>query len=88
MTLRLPAVLKVIAGTDRLSLRGSTVAELLEAAFEEVPVLRPHLTLETGRLRPHVLCLVNGESLPREGAEGATLASGDEVWIHQAISGG
>ena len=62
--------------------------EVLEAAFAEVPVLRHHLTLPTGELRPHILCLVNGESLPRAEAPGRALADGDEVEIHQAISGG
>jgi sulfur carrier protein ThiS len=51
-------------------------------------VLRRHLTLETGELRPHVLCLVNGTCLDRAGWREAPLEDGDEILIHQAISGG
>jgi sulfur carrier protein ThiS len=35
-----------------------------------------------------VLCLVNGTSLPRGGMRDHRLAVGDEILIHQAISGG
>jgi len=86
--LRLPAVLKVVVGTDRIQLRGRTLPELLNAAYAELPQLRYHLTLDSGELRPHVLCIVNGESVLRDDVAGAKLNDGDEVWIHQAISGG
>jgi sulfur carrier protein ThiS len=86
--LRLPAVLKVMVGRDRLRVRGRSLPEALEAAYAELPQLRYHLTLESGDLRPHVLCIVNGESVPRDEIAATTLADGDEIWIHQAISGG
>lgn len=86
--LRLPSVLKVMVGTDRVSVRGRTLPEALEAAFGELPRLRYHLMLESGELRPHVLCIVNGEAVPRDEVAATRLAEGDEVWIHQAISGG
>ena len=86
--LRLPAVLTVAVGTDRLRIRGRTLPEALEAAYDKLPLLRHHLTLESGGLRPHVLCLVNGESVLREEVATTKLAQGDEIWIHQAISGG
>ena len=88
IVLRLPSVLKVMVGKERLTVRGETLPEALEAAFEALPNLRYHLTLEGGGLRPHVLCLVNGESVPRDDVATRTLADGDEVEIHQAISGG
>jgi sulfur carrier protein ThiS len=86
--LRLPAVLKVVVGRDRVEVRGKTLPEALEAAYAALPRLRYHLTLDSGELRPHVLCIVNGESVPRDEVAGTTLAEGDEIWIHQAISGG
>ena len=67
---------------------GRTVPEALESAFEALPQLRYHLMLETGGLRPHVLCLVNGRAVPREDVGTTTLSDGDELEIHQAISGG
>jgi len=84
----LPNVLKPVAGRTSFELRAGTVREALEAAFAVVPVLRHHLTLPGGELRPHILCLVNGESLLRDEAPGHALRDGDEVRIHQAISGG
>jgi len=86
--LRLPAVLKVMVGRDRVRVRGRSLPEALEAAYAELPQLRYHLTLESGDLRPHVLCIVNGEAVPRDEIAATKLAPGDEIWIHQAISGG
>lgn len=86
--LRLPAVLKVMVGRDRIRIHGRTLPEALEAAYAELPQLRLHLALESGELRPHVLCILNGESVLREEVAATTLSDGDEIWIHQAISGG
>jgi len=86
--LRLPAVLKVMVGRDRVQVRGGTIPEALNAAFAALPNLRHHLTLESGELRPHVLCILNGESVDRDEVARTTLSEGDELWIHQAISGG
>jgi sulfur carrier protein ThiS len=89
VTLRLPSVLKVVVGTDRVQVQGRTLPEALEAAYAELPRLRHLLTLEdSGDLRPHILCIVNGESVHRDEVAGTELADGDEIWIHQAISGG
>jgi len=85
---RLPAVLKVMVGRDRLRVRARTLPEALEAAYAALPQLRYHLTLDSGDLRPHVLCIVNGESVPQDEVAATRLAEGDEIWIHQAISGG
>ena len=43
----------------------------------------------TGHPTPDdVLCILNGESVPRDEVPGTPLSEGDELWIHQAISGG
>ena len=86
--LRFPAVLKVAVGRDHIRVRGRTLPEAFEAAYAELPQLRHHLTLDSGEVRPHVLFILNGESVLREEVAGTALAEGDEVWIHQAISGG
>ena len=88
VTLRLPSVLKVAVGADRVRIEGATVGEALEAAFAALPNLRRHLLLANGELRPHALCLVNGEVLRRRGFRDRALRDGDEILIHQAISGG
>lgn len=86
--LRFPSMLGPIVGGDRLEVRGASIPDVLEAAFERVPTLRDHLTLGSGELRPHILCIVNGESVLRDEVAVTRLSDGDEVWIHQAISGG
>ncbi len=86
--LRLPSMLKVAVGRDHLQVRGHTLSEALEAAFVEVHQLRYHLTLDSGDLRPHVLCIVNGDAVKRDGLAAVQLSEGDEILIHQAISGG
>jgi sulfur carrier protein ThiS len=83
--LRLPSVLE---GTDRVKVRARTLPEVLEAAFAQLPQLRRHLTLDDGGLRPHVLLLLNGESVLREEVATTRVSAGDEVRVHQAISGG
>ena len=86
--LRLPAVLKMVVGKDRIRVRGRTLPEALSDAYEKLPRLRYHLTLDSGELRPHVLCILTGESGLRDEIAGTKLADGDELLIHQAISGG
>ncbi len=86
--LRLPAVLKVAVGRDRIEVRGRNLPEAFEAAYEALPQLRHHLTLASGELRPHILCIVNGESVHRHEIPKIKLADGDEILVHQAISGG
>ena len=89
VTLRLPSVLHMIAGASEVRAHGSTIAEVLASVFESVPLLERHLIdAKSGQLRPHVLCVVNGAALLREEVADARLADGDEILIHQAISGG
>ena len=64
------------------------MGEALDAACDALPNLRRHILLANGELRPHVLCLVNGECLLRHGYAERRLTDGDEILIHQAISGG
>lgn len=88
VSLELPSLMRPVAGWRRCELRGRTIGEALEAAFQRTPALRHHLTLGTGELRPHVLCVLNDTNLPREGLLSTPLEEGDEILIHQAISGG
>jgi sulfur carrier protein ThiS len=88
VTLCLPGVLKMVVGTDRIAVQGNTVPEALRSAFAQHPQLEAHLLLESGELRPHILCVVNGQCLLREEVGRFDLKEGDEILIHQAISGG
>ncbi|GJM44221.1 MAG: hypothetical protein DHS20C21_10630 [Gemmatimonadota bacterium] len=88
VTLELPTLLRTVAGWRRVTLGGRTIGEALEAAFEKAPALRHHLTEDSGELRPHILCMLNDAVVPRTGLRSTPLESGDEILIHQAISGG
>ena len=88
VTVRLPSVLKSAVGADRVEVAGATVREALDAACAALPALRQHILLADGNLRPHVLCLLNGDALPRRGFADQPVRDGDEILIHQAISGG
>ena len=88
VTLRLPSVLKVAVGAERVRVDGATVREALDAACDALPRLRQHILEEDGALRTHVLCVLNGRSLPRDSFGGHALQDGDEILIFQAISGG
>jgi sulfur carrier protein ThiS len=86
--LELPSILRTVAGWRSVELRGRTIGEVLEAAFDRTPVLRHHLTLDSGELRPHILCVLNDEPVPRDRVRSTPIADGDRILIHQAISGG
>lgn len=88
VTLELPSILRAVSGWRRVELRGRTIGEALEAAFEKTPALRHHLTLDSGELRPHILCILNEATVPRDQVRATALSDGDEILIHQAISGG
>ena len=88
VSIRLPSFLKVMVGTDRVRVRAGCVAEALEAAYAATPALRHHLAQDSGELRPHVLCLLNGEHVPRDALATTVLTEGDEIAIWQAITGG
>ena len=88
VVLRLPSILSSAVGTDRVEVEGTTVGAALDAACAALPNLRRHILKDDGGLRDHVLCLVNGEALPRRELRDHPLAGGDEIRIHQAISGG
>lgn len=84
----LPRMLAEMLGEQRLSVRGATVAEALEAAYRRIPALRYHLCDESGELRTHVVCLLNGASTRDAFYLRREVRDGDEIRIVQAISGG
>jgi len=89
ITLELPSILEPVAGRRRFVVHGHTVREALEVAFEASPALRHHMVdAATGELRPHILCVRNRVTIRRGEVMGTVLDDGDELLIHQAISGG
>ena len=58
---RLPALLEPAVGTvRRVQIEGDTTGEVVEGLLARFPALAVHLFDERRRLRPHVLCFVDG----------------------------
>ena len=88
-TLELPSVLaRVLEGISRLEVAGATLRDALEDAFRQQPALRVHLYDESGALRRHVLCFLNGTNSRWLDSPDQKLADGDRITILQAVSGG
>ncbi len=82
----LPRLLEPAVG-DRLTLTvsGDTVGASIAALLEEVPALRVHLFDEGGKLRPHVLCFVDGVASRLDRPDQPVA---EEMRFVQAVSGG
>lgn len=84
----LPRLLRPVVGPETsLDVAGTTVGEVVDALLARHPGLRPHLFDETGRLRPHVLCFVDGRATRLDDVADP-VAPGSEVRFLQAVSGG
>lgn len=67
---------------------GSTVREVLDAAFVDNPRVRPYVLDEQGALRKHMAVFVNGEQIADRVKLGDAVPDGAEIYIMQALSGG
>lgn len=66
MRIRLYATFRLIAGIKGLDLDlpdGTTVHQVILAALEQAPILRPHWLDEQGELHAHVHILADGEDV-------------------------
>ena len=86
--IRLPRLLEPVVGDRlRITVEASTIGGAVDELLREVPALRGHLFDESGRLRPHVLCFVDGAST-RLDDRTHRLAEGTTIEFLQAVSGG
>jgi molybdopterin converting factor small subunit len=67
-----------------LDASGGTVGEVLAHVFAEQPRLKTYVLDDQSRLRRHVTVYLND----RKTELGAAVASGDEIYVMQALSGG
>jgi len=67
---------------------GATVGAALDAVFKDNAALRSYLLDDQGRLRRHVNVFVNGTPVQDRDKLSDAVASGDEVFVFQALSGG
>ncbi len=63
---------------------GGTVRGVLDAIFVQKPMLRGYIVDEQGELRKHVVVFVNERRVRLDDE----VASGDEIYVLQALSGG
>lgn len=85
MKVSIPTPLRSYTQAAEVEAEGATVGELLADLDRRFPGIRFRMIDEQNGIRPHVRIFVNRESVA--GLEEA-VASGDEVQILQALSGG
>jgi molybdopterin converting factor small subunit len=84
----LPRLLEPAVGpVRRVELEADTVREAIAALLDLHPTLRVHLFEEGDRLRPHVMCFIDGHQT-RLSDPAAALSEGTEITFLQAVSGG
>ncbi|QLC73602.1 MoaD/ThiS family protein [Pseudomonas sp. LPB0260] len=67
---------------------GATVGEVLGEVFAGNPRLRSYLLDDQGRLRQHVAIFVDGSQVRDRRGLSDRVASGSEIFVVQALSGG
>ena len=67
---------------------GSTVAEILAAAFAQDPRLRGYVLEDDGSLRKHMNIFLNGRQIADRRGLSDLVIDADELYIMQALSGG
>ena len=71
-----------------LDVSGSSLAEVLAAAFAENPGLQGYLLDDQGALRRHVAVFVNGQAVRDRVGLSDPVGADDELYVLQALTGG
>ena len=71
-----------------MDVSGTTVRQALEAVFAANPAVRSYLLDDQGGVRKHMSIFVGGEQLRDRQRQSDPVASGAEIFIMQALSGG
>ena len=89
VTVKLPTQLRgATGGAAQVDVEGTTVAEVLDALFEQFGELRERLTDEDGGLRRFVNVYVDGEDIRYGDALQTVVRDGQDVQILPAVAGG
>jgi len=67
---------------------GATVAEVLQAVFDQAPKLRSYVLDDQGAVRTHVVIFVDGTAIRDRARLSDALRPDSEVFVMQALSGG
>lgn len=71
-----------------LDVSARSVAEALEAAFEQAPQVRGYVVDDQGQLRKHVAVYVDGQRIADRMRMSDPVGERSEIWVLQALSGG
>jgi sulfur-carrier protein len=86
---KLPTQLRAAAGgLGELTVEGATVAEVLDAVYDQQPELRDRLTDGDGTLRRFVNVYVDGEDIRFGEGLSTPVGAGAEVQVLPAVAGG
>lgn len=70
------------------SVKGQTVAEVLETVFATNPKVRSYIVDEQGCLRKHMVIFVDGRAVQDRFRLSDPVTDNSEVYVYQALSGG
>jgi len=71
-----------------IEVSGSTLREVLDAAFAGNPKARGYVLDEQGVVRKHMMLFINGEPIADRIKLSDPVPAGAEVYVMQALSGG
>lgn len=71
-----------------VDVQGSTVREVLDAAFEAYPGVRSYVLDDGGGLRKHMIVFIGGAQIEDRAQLSDAVHDGVEVHVMQALSGG
>ena len=74
--------------TETASVKGQTVAEVLQGYFQQFPTLRGYVLEDAGSLRKHMAIFVNGSVIHDRLKLSDPVPADGEVFIMQSLSGG
>ena len=88
-TVRVPTPLRPLAqGRDIVTVRGSTVLEVLDDLERQCPGIRQRICDESGEVRRFVNVFLNGEDIVHVNGLDSAVSDGDVLSIVPAIAGG
>lgn len=67
---------------------GSTVREVMDTIFDDIPLLRGYIVNERGSLRKHMTIFVDGELITDRRSLSDSVSADSEIYVMQALSGG
>jgi sulfur-carrier protein len=72
----------------RTSAEGSTLRQVLDSLFAQLPTLRNYVLDERGAMRHHVVAFIDGAAINDKESLSDEVPADAEVYLFQALSGG